>query len=86
MSSIPDYMKILKSPEKIEEFVNIQERYNDNYNNKKHDKDNKYDKDDDKDENPCLSGTYSRRNVLFIFVSIAILICIVYILLNKDIP
>jgi hypothetical protein len=80
MSSIPDYMKILKSsPEKIEEFVNIQERYNDNDNYKKDDK------DDDNDENPCLSGTYSRRNVLFIFVSIAILICIVYILLNKDI-
>ena len=36
--------------------------------------------------NSCLSGYYSRRNVLFIFVAIAILVCVVYILLNKDIP
>lgn len=77
MSSIPDYMKILKSPEKVEEFVNIQERYND------HRRDQK---EEEEEENPCLSGTYSRRNALFIFVTIAILICVIYMLINKDIP
>jgi len=75
MSSIPDYMKILRSPEKVEEFVNIQERYNDHRRDRK-----------EEEENPCLSGTYSRRNALFIFVAIAILICVIYMLLNKDIP
>jgi len=72
--STPDYMKILKSTDedKIEEFVNVKEYYS-NQN------------DDEEDEKPCLTGNYSRRNVLFVFVAIAILICVIYILLNKDI-
>ena len=70
--STPDYMKILKSTDedKIEEFVNVKEYYSNQH---------------DDEEESCLTGNYSRRNVLFVFVAIAILICVIYMLLNKDI-
>ena len=76
-------MKILKNDAttqgETEPFVSVKEYY--------HGEDNKDYKDEDNDNgNSCLTGHYSRRNVLFIFVAIAILVCVVYILLNKDIP
>jgi len=78
MSNVPDYMKILKNDAtqgETEPFVSIKEYYHGEDNN-----------DNDNNEKSCLTGHYSRRNVLFIFVAIAILVCVVYILLNKDIP
>jgi len=85
MSNIPDYMKILKNEDttqgETEPFVSVKEYYHGDNNNDNDDNDDKND-----NGNSCLNGHYSRRNVLFIFVAIAILVCVIYILLNKDIP